>query len=161
MKKSKLWTVCLSLTLLSGQAIATIYKWVDANGQTHYDQVPPDNVNATQIKPQINHNVKPSTAENENNEAKKIIEELKKQDEKAAEDQQKALQTAKEEQVREINCKHAKEQLENLETNHRLKVPDASGNTTPLTEDQRIAQIKKTKEDVDKFCTPAKPASPQ
>lgn len=42
-------TVCLTLALALGpMAQAQVYKWTDANGQTHYDSKPPPEGQATQ-----------------------------------------------------------------------------------------------------------------
>ena len=157
MKKNKLWITGLSLILFSGQIFATIYKWQDANGQIHYDQVPPDNAKAIVIKP----DAKPSSsAPNESANAQKLMQELQKQEEKAAEDQKKAEQDAREENTRAINCQRAKSHLADLELKVRVRLQDASGDVPQLTPAQREEEINKTKDAVDRFCTPSKSNSP-
>ncbi|MBI2792081.1 MAG: DUF4124 domain-containing protein [Gammaproteobacteria bacterium] len=156
MKKDNLWLVFLCLTLITSPVNAAIYKWQDANGQTHYDQVPPNDVNATQIKS----DVKPSSsAKSESDHAQKLIEDLQKQEEKNLEAQKKAEQEAQEANTRAINCEHAKAHLSDLESRVRIRLQDSAANTTQLTPEQRTDEINKTKEAIERFCAPIKPAS--
>jgi hypothetical protein len=156
MKKDNLWIVCLCLTLITGQTNAAMYKWQDANGQIHYDQVPPANVNAIEIKS----DVKPSSsAKTESDQAQKLIENLQKQEEKAQEAQKKAEQEAQEAHSRAINCERAKAHLSDLESRVRIRLQDSAAETTQLTPEQRTQEIDKTKEAVERFCTPPKPIS--
>lgn len=43
-------TIALVTLFAGSDAVAEIYKWVDANGQTHYGEKPPQNVRSEQIK---------------------------------------------------------------------------------------------------------------
>ncbi len=45
--------VLLCLLLLPGLAMAEIYRWVDANGQVHFDQRPAPGAEQVEVKPQV------------------------------------------------------------------------------------------------------------
>lgn len=45
--------VLLCLLLLPGVAMAEIYRWVDANGQVHFDQRPAPGAEQVEVKPQV------------------------------------------------------------------------------------------------------------
>lgn len=45
--------VLLCLLLLPGLAVAEIYRWVDANGQVHFDQRPAPGAEQIEVKPQV------------------------------------------------------------------------------------------------------------
>ncbi len=140
---------------LIANANATIYQWKDASGETHYGQEPPSGVTATEINPRA---APSSSASQDITNAKKLESDLKKADEKAAEDKQKAAQEAQDEQARAINCQRAQAHLKDIESKVRVRILNPGDSEVQrLTPEERDADIKNTNEAIDKYCNPPKP----
>lgn len=153
--KSSIHIALLSFILVLPNAYAAIYQWQDANGETHYGQVPPDNVDAKEM------NIKTapaSSAAQDISNAQKLESDLKKADQKATEEQQKANQAAQDEHIRAINCERAQAHLKDIESKVRIRIINpGQSEVQRLTPEERDEDIKNTNEAIEKYCNPAKP----
>lgn len=137
-------------TLISVSASASVYRWVDDQGQVHYSQFKPAGVESTeQGKPNTNQGPNPE-------EAKKRLEELRSKLQESINDREKSKKEqveAKEEIERnKENCAKAKEQQRNYENNGRMYKILENGEHYWYSEEERAEMIKKAKEDTAKYC---------
>ena len=136
---------------VSSPTFSAIYKWEDANHEVHYSETPPDNANATLVTPET----KPSSsATQEKARFEKLEAQFNKEKEQALKDKEKSQKSTEEANLKATNCKGARAQLADLESKPRVKLLDASGNATMLTQEQRNAEIEKTKAVIKENCPP-------
>ena len=147
MKQSILFFL-LALLIAGNSAIASVYKWVDENGQVHFGDAP----QATQTTKEINlpkaHKPDPHTL--------KRLEAQKKylnarQEERAAENEAKA-KAAEENASREKSCASYKKELNTLQNGGRLyaKLPD--GERHYISDSERESAIAFAKNGVQTYC---------
>lgn len=146
--KTLLFVFCSMLISLA--ATASVYRWVDAEGQVHYSQFKPAGVDSTeQGKPNTNQGPNPE-------EAKKRLEELRAKLQTSINEREKSKkeqEEAKEEIERnKENCTKAKEQQRNYENNSRVYKILENGEHYWYSEEERAELIKKAKEDTAKYC---------
>ena len=137
----------LLAVLIAAPATAAMYKWTDANGQVQYGQHPPAGVDASPLK------AAPAPASVPAREP--LQEQLEKLDKQARERQAEAAKAAEKEEEaknREINCRNAKNNIEQLNRGgHRLmQMPD--GSHKRFTEEERQAAIAKNKKAIKEYC---------
>lgn len=132
-----------------GLAQAAMYKWVDEKGVTQYSQFPPPNRKAQVMVPP------PPPAEDPEGAQKKLEATLQKLDEEhkakttAAEEKQKAAETAKQ---RQQACQAARDNLEKLTTGGRKRIMGADGVASYMPEEERQKQITLAKDAIKKYC---------
>tara|TARA_R110002049_G_scaffold36386_2_gene116071 strand:- start:491 stop:910 length:420 start_codon:yes stop_codon:yes gene_type:complete len=137
------------LSLFATATFAEIYKWVDENGQTHYSQQAPRDIDATVIKTPPPPTIDPNIAQQQ-------VDELIKQQE--AEEQMRLEQrnqqhiAADKQIAQEENCKAAQQQLQEYQNNPGRRVMDADGNVTHLAEEVRQQKIQESQENVTIYC---------
>lgn len=136
--------------VFSAAATASVYRWVDADGQVHYSQFKPAGVNATeQNKPNTNQGPNPE-------EAKKRLEELRAKLQENINDREKAkkeqAEAKEDKERRKENCEKAKEQLRGYENNGRVYKTLENGERYWYTEKEREGLINSAKEQVKKYC---------
>tara|TARA_R110000772_G_scaffold13567_1_gene40081 strand:- start:1194 stop:1652 length:459 start_codon:yes stop_codon:yes gene_type:complete len=143
--------VCLTfiLSLFATATFAEIYKWVDENGQTHYSQQAPRDIQATVI-------TSPPPPVVDSTAAQQEIDALIKQqtsDEQLSLEQQNQQQNDEEKKDnKDKNCKIAQQQLEEYQNNPGRRIMDADGNVTRLTEEERQQKIQESQENVTTYC---------
>ena len=144
----KLTVLLLGCVCLSSQhAIAEMYKWVDAEGNTNYTQSPPPgDIEKEVIKPPPKINSELSEKQLENR--KKELNESR--DSRLESKQQKKEQQQDLEKQR-ADCGKAKARLASYER-PRVNVKDKDGNPARVPEEQRQKEIEKSKELVAKLC---------
>ena len=140
-------SVIICLIGFSSLLSAKMYKWVDADGTTHYTQSPPpDGIEGDTIKPPPSVDVK--AAQNELEKQQKRADSYLEQREKSAEE--KAKQEA--DLARDNkNCEISRSNVASLER-PRINLEDDKGNVYRAPEEERLARLKKAQEDVAKFC---------
>ena len=144
-------------------AAATLYKWVDSDGVTHYDQTPPNNIRAEVVE--INDNR--SATREPKSEPESVNLQQDSQPSRLAEgsaqpsphqlaQQQseppelKLLQT----KVRQHNCNIARKQLTALENAGRIRQHDSdSGDYRYLPDAEKLAQINQMRDYIRQQCT--------
>ncbi len=125
-----------------------MYKWVDAEGNTHYTQQPPPaGIESITLKP-------PPTIDG--SETAKTFEKQQEFLDAEREKRQKlikAQQLAAAEKARmEKNCEMARARLNNYTTRPRVQLIQADGSLVRATEEQRQEGITNSNEMIKKFC---------
>lgn len=132
----------LSTPVLAGQ----VYKWVDAQGVTHFDAQPPAGQNATPIEtkappaPTAAPKTSAPAAAPPSNDAKQ----------RAADAKVKA-QVSEAKQRNDDWCDQARENLAQLNNNPRVRV-EMEGGQRRLTEEERQAKIVETQTGITQNC---------
>ncbi len=131
------------LLLLSTSALAgQVYKWVDAQGVTHFDAQPPAGQNVTPIetkKPTSPTNMPKSSAPPSNDAKQKAADAKVKQE------------VSEIEQRTQDYCDQARNNLAQLNNNPRVR-QEINGETRRMTEQERQAKITETKATIDHSC---------
>jgi hypothetical protein len=129
-----------------------VYKWVDAEGNTHYGERPPvgEPVEELHLPPP------PPAAELER--ARGALEQLREQQQRESEERQQARRAEQEKQAgAERQQRWCAEQRQALETlislpMRRIGVRGADGQARRVTEAEWQEKIRRAKENIDKFC---------
>ncbi len=136
-----------SLSLYGHNVLAEMYKWIDDEGNTHYTQSPPPgDIQAKKIKPPPK--IDSTQAVEQLQHRQKQLEESRIQRNKTAE-QKREKQRELEKQRAE--CEQAKARLASYER-PRVNLLDKDGNPTRATEEQRQAELARSKELVKQLC---------
>ena len=147
------YSVIFSLVCLLGIAPvsqARMYKWVDADGNTHYTQSPPpDGVTTEDVK-------LPASVNLDNKEAVNAFEAQQKKQQESAETKQKDEKVLNREAehtaLKKDNCRKSKAKLENVQNTGRIRAVDEYGNIVRATEEERQRRIKEAQENIKKWC---------
>ncbi len=146
-------SVVFSLVCLLGfspVSHAKMYKWVDADGNTHYTQSPPPDGTT---KEDLN---LPASVNLDNKEAVKAFEDQqnKKQELAGENDKEQKLQdrSAEHTALKKENCRTAKAKLENNQNTGRIRAVDEYGNIVRATEEERQRRITEAQENIKKWC---------
>lgn len=137
----------LAATLLQGAAsvqAATIYKWVDSTGQTHFGSQPPaglesERMSGKRFTPPAS-TQQPAAAQPAGDDAQKEI------------DKKVAKQVAKELEERRQYCVDVRTRLSHLKNNPRM-MAEIEGQMVRLSEDQRQQRIKEAEGKIAEHCT--------
>ena len=137
-------TASLLLGLSSSLAASQVYKWVDAQGVTHFSAQPPQGQSAqtvnTAIAPPSGH-ASPAPLDQQTGESKqRSIDQAVKQ------------QVAEEEAERLRYCTTLRTNLSQLQNNPRVRVED-KGSMRRLNEEERQARIGETKQKINDTCS--------
>lgn len=150
------------LLVLAATAQAQVYKWVDASGRVVFtDTPPPSNVKSqsVQVKPAGGNKVRqteepaakseqaPAAApagEDPNAKASKDLQEQVRRSQEA----EKQAQA----KVKEINCQSARSRFNALSNQGRVKMTDAKGNTSYVSDANRAAETAAAQKDVNTWC---------
>ena len=134
------------LLSLTTTAQAEIYKWTDADGNTHYSQAPPSDQKAEDIGLQI------ELAAGSASKAKSTDGEEKQNDDS---DNKKGLanKTANKRVNQTAFCDQQKATLEQLQANTSIRWKSETEDKV-LTEDERQTKIAEFKTNIDKICKP-------
>ena len=127
---------------------ATMYKWVDEEGNTHYSEKPPvGDVEVQTVKPppKVDTDSALKELEAKENKLKEIDNDRAKQAETAAAENERM-------EIDKKNCETARKNLASVNANPRVYGTDAGGNRYKLGEDARQAKITAANEAVAKHC---------
>lgn len=140
--------ICLAaFCLISSISLAEMYKWVDEDGNTHYTQSPPpEGMEGTTIKPPPKVNVRQAQKELETR--KRLLADMEKE---RKEKQQATIKKQQEEKQQKAKCEQARARLASYER-PRVNLIDEEGNPIRATEEQRQAELAKSRELVEKLC---------
>ena len=145
-----LLTLCLLCAVVSAPAqAADFYRWVDANGVTHYSQTPPPNRETDQLEPPPPPAEAPPKARERLDAQLQKLDERREERELEAEAEHKAQEA---ERIRQQNCRIARSNLENLEiaTNSLMRLPD--GSYERMDEETRQAKMEEARRAIEKYC---------
>ncbi len=132
------------LLLISAAASAgNIYRWVDAQGQVHYGQAPPQGVEAT-----AQHKTAAAPAGAGKAESAAVKPAVAAASAPLAATPDAAAKAKADKDAKVKNCAAARQRIEFLETNtaHRIQVPQKDGSTARMTDeefDKGLADAKK------------------
>ena len=140
------WMV-LAATLMIAVSPATqaaqIYKWVDAEGQTHFDSQPPLEKQSQEIQPAKPVTPPPATAT--------PADEPDSSQEQQAVDAKVKQQVAVQETKRKEFCETQRTNLAQLQNNPRVR-QEVNGEYRRFTEEERQARIVEVKKSIDDTC---------
>ncbi|MEM7430650.1 MAG: DUF4124 domain-containing protein [Pseudomonadota bacterium] len=140
-----------SAFLISGTAIAgEIYKWVDADGNVHYEDRPVgENVERVDIvsRSTDNSQVQAATQARRDNEAARL--EARAERDKAA---QAKLEAEQETAERAAKCQENRARMESFIAARRLYQEDDNGERVYLDEEKTLAAHEQVREQIEKYC---------
>ncbi|WP_420825044.1 DUF4124 domain-containing protein [Pseudomonas viciae] len=128
--------VGLSPTCMAGQ----VYKWVDAQGVTHFGAQPPEGVQTTTVIKSS-----PSVAKPPAPPSGGVIGDQK------AIDQQVKKQIAEQQAQLKMFCDQARTNLAQLQNNPRVR-EDVEGEMRRLTDEERRQRIDETRKQIEEHC---------
>ncbi|WP_260962656.1 DUF4124 domain-containing protein [Pseudomonas citri] len=129
--------VGLSPTCMAGQ----VYKWVDAQGVTHFGAQPPQGTEATTVISPAPSNAKPSASPPSGG----VIGDQK------TIDRQVKKQIVEQEAQLKVFCEQARTNLAQLQNNPRVR-EDVEGEMRRLTEEERRQRIEETRKQIEENC---------
>ncbi len=132
--------LALSASAMAGQ----IYKWVDAQGNTHFGAQPPEGQQAAEVNPNIS---QPKVAAP----APPKLDDSKKDTEQEQLDQDAREAAAKQEKERKTFCEETRKDLAQMKANPRLRIND-NGETRRLTEEERQERMAKSEASIKENC---------
>ena len=128
--------VGLSPICMAGQ----VYKWVDAQGVTHFDAQPPQGTQATTVINPTSSTSKPAAAPSGG-----VIGDQK------TIDQQVKKQIAEQETQLKVFCEQARTNLAQLQNNPRVR-EDVEGEMRRLTDEERRQRVEETRKQIEENC---------
>ncbi|UTH74776.1 DUF4124 domain-containing protein [Chromobacterium sp. IIBBL 290-4] len=140
MKSYIVWTFLLAL-LPAAAAMADVYSWKDANGQTVYSDQPPPNVAARKLNVRA-----PAAAASSAPMAEKKAAKQPDNKQVASDNAAIAANNAK---VKAQNCASAKANLATLQQNGRIRMP---GSTAIANDAQKQELIRQAEKDMQTWC---------
>jgi len=139
----------LLLVLAPTVMAAQVYKWVDAQGITHFGAQPPEGssaatVNTNSAPPKASSNFPPPAP-------KPTLPPTEDAKQKAVDDKVKQ-EVAQQEAQRVKQCEQLRVDLAQMKNNPRIRVDDGSGELRRITEEERQARIAKSEQDIRENC---------
>jgi len=134
----------LLLALATPAMAGSIYKWVDAQGGTHFGTQPPQGVQAERVNPIVS---QPSTPPTRNKQAA----------EDGASEKQQEVETrvkeeiANEQEALESYCLQVRSNLVQLQNNPRVRIEE-EGQLRRLSEEERQAKIAEAQKALSENC---------
>ena len=148
MRQLRYLVVALLAFALAPAAGATMYKWVDADGNVVYSDKPPPDGNAEEVK----RHATGTTDE----EAEATLEALTDKADAEREDREIKNEIASDQAERgdiiKKNCEIARKNKSLLETPARVTLQDAEGNDYFLDEQERTEKLKDATAQVERYC---------
>lgn len=141
--KLQLKTMALILAMAPAMInAATVYKWTDADGVTHFGDRQPTGTQAEQIRVKSG---QPSSA-NTHSSAQQQLKEMEKRQQAASEESNETDAAVTRQAQRKTNCDAAQQNLEIISNNARIRITE-DGEQRFLTPDE-VSQQKQTYEDI-------------
>jgi hypothetical protein len=147
----------LSLAVAAGAA-AQAYRWVDKDGKVRYGDTPPPGVQARPLQgsragaaPSAGDPAAKDTTKGPQTAAEKE-QEFQKRRLEAQKAEQKAAAAAKDQQIKDENCRRAQESLATLQSGRRILRTNAQGEEYYLEDDTRAAETQNAQRAVQDWC---------
>ncbi|MHB1371940.1 MAG: DUF4124 domain-containing protein [Pseudomonadaceae bacterium] len=134
----------LLLALSSSTMAAQVYKWVDAQGITHFSAQPPQGQTAQTLNT-VTPPPKPVAAESDASENSESLVDQEQIDRKVKQ------QVAEQEAERKRYCETLQTNLAQLQNNPRVRVEE-NGEVRRLKEEERQSRIAETKQKIEENC---------
>jgi len=154
--------LALLLCCLPALMGAAVYRWVDDKGVINYSQQKPEGVNAERIDAKSGQKLtEPAPASTASAPPAAQGEGARPPDERLSAAQREALaglqaaEQARQEEVaniRKANCERAQGVLERLNASGRIRVRDANGNESVMSEDERQQRVAEAQRGVVENC---------
>jgi len=141
-----LFTLFFISTIQAGQ----VYKWTDANGQTHFSQFPPEQAQSENI---VVNTPPPSNSKKADEALQKMRQQLQEQAVDRTTESEEEKEAAAEAERMAENCKKAKQRLTDLKNNGRIFKTLENGEREWYDEKGRENLIKDATKDVTKYCS--------
>lgn len=118
--------------LCSATQAATMYKWVDDDGNVHYDQSPPTDRESEKLESKTSTKTPtPAAAEQASDQPPKVTEDDNTR-------------------IKKQNCEAARRNLEIYKRSAKILQPD--GTELVLSDEMRAEKLRQVQEDIKKFC---------
>lgn len=140
-----IFTGSLLLALSASAVAGQVYKWVDAQGITHFGSQPPQGQEATPVNTNSATPKAPAPAP-----LPKLDSEVESDKQKAIDDKVKQ-EVAKREEERKKYCETVRTNLSQLQNNPRVRVEE-NGDFRRLTEEERQARISEAQKAIEENC---------
>ena len=139
--------LCIASLSAGSQALAAkVYKWVDENGVTHFSEHKPNDIKATEIKPNTGHSEPVSYVDVKDSAPQNVV---KTEASARQEDEAKIKQALKD----PTRCAAARKNLETLQNFGRVKVKDEDGEGFHyLTPAEQSERLKTTQQAISEAC---------
>lgn len=136
-----------AFSAFSSVSIAEMYKWVDEEGNTHYTQSPPPaGIKGSTIKPPSKVDSEHASKQLENRQ--KYVDDARANRHKLTDKKDEDRQSAEKSQAK---CEQARARLASYQR-PRVNLVDKDGNPNRATEEQRQAEIAKSRKLVSELC---------
>ncbi|SDS66177.1 protein of unknown function [Pseudomonas asplenii] len=119
-----------------------IYKWVDAQGITHFDAMPPPGQTATVVTPAIGNPMPPKTATPTSTPV----------GDQNAVDAKVKKQVAEQEAARKVFCEKARTNLAQLQNDPRVR-EEVDGELRRLSDEERQTRVIETRKLIEEHCS--------
>ncbi|MDQ1363888.1 MAG: hypothetical protein QG652_1750 [Pseudomonadota bacterium] len=137
--------------LITWPAYSEVFKWVDAQGNTHYGDKPADKQTSTQINVAAPETkiTEPQLSEERDERRRRLADAMQEDRLKKKEEKEKKLQ-----QQQQLNkqCIYARDQLRQYEDSGYLYQLDKDGNRITMSDEQRQSSIDKYRANIKKHC---------
>lgn len=136
--------------ILSANCFAGMYKWVDANGKTHYSDQVPEGSKATELRTGSKREFsssgfkQTSLAEREKELKEKQTQNQIQQERKEMSDKDKA--------EKERNCKTAQQNKQALASGVRIRTVDEKGEQSFMTPTETKMKLEQVEKDIQQLC---------
>lgn len=137
------------LAVSCAPALAQIYKWVDANGVTHYGEKPPETGKAKELQL---HEASPASGSQAKAGDPAWQDKERAFKQRQTEREQTAAKLEKDKAAREEECKRAHAQLADLRSSGRAYETNDKGERVFLSDEQRDAQIAAREQEYNQHC---------
>lgn len=139
----------LLITALSGGASAAMYKWVDEQGNVHYSQQRPPNLEYEKVAPPPPPS---SSAAEERKRLESMLENRAESREQAAEADKEAAARQAEQARYQKNCEAAQKNLELYQNLGHKKIVGEDGVAYYPSEEELAEKISTARENIQKYC---------
>ncbi len=153
----KIFTLILALFIMTQANAKKFYKWVDADGNTHYSEKKPANKQTSEVKVYANTPTGAQTTYQSRKDKEKAAQEETNseltQEQKDVEEYNKKEKERVQKAQDKANCKIAKKNLATLQATVRVRQKDpTTGEYIRLDDTQRLEMMKKAKQAIKKLC---------
>jgi len=151
-KYSLIFLALLVVVLTLG---ATVYKWVDEKGVTHYSETPPaSEQRAKKIEVQPSSPAAGAEAGRKSWQEKEVEFQKRQAEREEARKQEQAAEAAarRDARIREERCAAAKKNLETLQIRRPVYRLDEKGERVYLDDPGRAAEIARMKKEIETYC---------
>ncbi len=148
MKSAATIAIC-ACVMVSIPALAQqqVYKWVDENGTVHYSSQPRENAEIFQTR-----STRVSADERTQRSREALAQSVDDVLARRQEQRGANAESRQQQEQAERNCQVAREAVQTIESRTRVAVQQEDGTLKYLDDDERLAQLEKSRQAVDEWC---------